>query len=195
MSTYPITLIPESLNQGRISPSPLYISSAPKGRFDDYLFDALYSFFDSRFPELHVTKRMKVQYVNSPDKPIEYTPDVIVFDRLTNTFIDIEIDEPWWEDKGRGTREPNHYIGRDNKRNENFLQMDWVVIRFAEQQVYYAINECAKVVASELDKFRAKKHKLCPKLDSIPDLFKISQWTRDEAINIWRPSKPSKKLF
>lgn len=182
MSTYPIILKPESLKKDCINSSPLFISNANEGYLDGELFDTL----NGWFPELLIIKAMGLSYTQPYTSNRIYTPDIIVYDKSTNIIIDVEIDEPWWDNSYSGTREPRHYTGRDDKRNEFFRQMGWSVIRFAEQQVESAVDACAKTIASAIDEFRKERDKLSPKLTSVPNLLPIPQWGKEEAINIIR---------
>jgi hypothetical protein len=81
-----------------------------------------------------------------PDYPIPYSPDLSYIDKSINLHIDIEIDEPYVFHTG----EPTHFkeSKKDKQRNEFFLDKNWIVIRFAEEQVYNYPEECCKFVAT-----------------------------------------------
>jgi len=152
-------------------------STAQIGRLDERLFDLL----RRTFSELDVRWKTGLCYNTYGGM---YTPDVIVHDPLTNIWIDVEIDEPWFNNNGQRT--PRHFIGRDNNRNNFFTeQNNWIVIRFAERQVAQHTDECVKIVAAELDRFRTQ-NKLTSKLAHLQDLPEVPQWTEYEALSISR---------
>lgn len=73
-----------------------------------------------------------------------YEPDIILFDRSINLYIDIEIDEPY----DGYYRYPTHYIHpedevkQDDIRDLFFTESGWIVIRFTEKQIHCQVNEC-----------------------------------------------------
>lgn len=73
-----------------------------------------------------------------------YTPDFIYFDNRTNTYIDIEIDEPYI-----ANGDPIHQIGnnKDYARNTLFVRKGWNVIRFSEFQILFFPKECCLEIA------------------------------------------------
>jgi hypothetical protein len=80
--------------------------------------------------------------IPSYNKP--YEPDIVLFDRNLNLYIDIEIDEPY----DGYYRYPTHYINpeeevrQDNVRDLFFTESGWIVIRFTEKQIHCQANEC-----------------------------------------------------
>ena len=68
-----------------------------------------------------------------------YSPDLVLSNGCSCP-IDIEIDEPY-EFK---TKKEIHYIGcGDEERNKFFIQNDWFVLRFSENQINNHLTECA----------------------------------------------------
>lgn len=73
-----------------------------------------------------------------------YGPDIVLFDKSLNLYIDIEIDEPY----DGYYRYPTHCINpedevkQDNIRDLFFTESGWIVIRFTEKQVHCQANEC-----------------------------------------------------
>lgn len=73
-----------------------------------------------------------------------YEPDIVLFDKRLNLYIDIEIDEPY----DGYFRYPTHYINpedefkQDNIRDLFFTESGWIVIRFTEKQVHCQASEC-----------------------------------------------------
>lgn len=80
------------------------------------------------------------------DRRFRYEPDLAYIDAKKGIFIDIEIDEPY----SGLERKPIHYtIGNytvDDKRNDDFTERGWTVIRFSETQVYKQPQSCLKYV-------------------------------------------------
>ena len=111
-----------------------------------------------------------------------FTPDVIIHVPSLNLWIDVEVDEPWFVDE-LGQKQPIHYIGKDRYRDERFLQSNWVVFRFAEEQVANQARSCAKEIAEFLQLFDIN---VSSKFYSVPQLKKVKFWTQEEAVNISR---------
>jgi hypothetical protein len=55
-----------------------------------------------------------------------------------NVLIDIEIDEPYVY----STQMPTHYHEYDRDRNYHFMQRDWFIVRFSEEQVIKHPEKC-----------------------------------------------------
>ncbi len=91
---------------------------------------------------------MVIPYFNKP-----YEPDIVLFDRNLNLYIDIEIDEPY----DGYYRYPTHYINpedevkQDNIRDLFFTESGWIVIRFTEKQVHCQVNECIEHIKNVLN--------------------------------------------
>jgi hypothetical protein len=111
-----------------------------------------------------------------PGRDHSYQPDFVYIDRTTGLHIDIEVDEPYvyqsWE--------PIHYVGKDNRRNQFFLERGWVVIRFSEEQVRKNARGCCKVVAKTIAEVTGNPASFVA-WKGFPDLKPMSQWTREEA--------------
>ena len=137
-----------------------------KGRYENFFFNYLNQFF---------LNRIKVNtcfgYSNSP-----YEPDFVFFDEETNLHIDIEIDEPYIY----SSKEPIHYIGVDDNRNNYFVSNNWIVIRFAEEQIVKTPIECCKVIAGVISTILKDDIYLKP-LSHVKDLDSIPQWSFDKA--------------
>lgn len=89
--------------------------------------------------------------IPSYNKP--YEPDIVMFDKNLNLYIDIEIDEPY----DGYYRYPTHYIDPedevklDNIRDLFFIESGWIVIRFTEKQVHCQTNECIDYIKNVLN--------------------------------------------
>ena len=111
-----------------------------------------------------------------------FTPDVIIHVPSLNLWIDVEVDEPWFIDE-LGQKQPIHYIGKDRYRDERFLQSNWVVFRFAEEQVAKQVESCTKEVADFLQLFDVNTSS---KFRSITTIKKIGCWTYEQALDVLR---------
>lgn len=153
-------------------------SDARQGKLDHLLLDSL----RTNLPQLDIYwQQGLIRSSSTSNKP--YTPDVIVHDPVTNIWVDVEIDEPWFLDKGSKT--PIHCDGRDGFRNDFFLENCWIVIRFAESQVAQYPLSCVKCVAEVLDRFRSQG-RLVSNLKFIPDIPLVPTWTIETALTISR---------
>lgn len=82
-----------------------------------------------------------------------YEPDIVLFDKNLNLYIDIEIDEPY----DGYYRYPTHYtnpeeeVKQDNIRDLFFTESGWIVIRFTEKQVHCQANKCIDYIQNVLN--------------------------------------------
>lgn len=82
-----------------------------------------------------------------------YEPDIVLFDKNLNLYIDIEIDEPY----DGYYRYPTHFINpkdeikQDNIRDLFFTESGWIVIRFTEKQVHCQAYECIDYIRNVLN--------------------------------------------
>jgi hypothetical protein len=107
-----------------------------------------------------------------------YSPDFTYIDRSLSLYIDIEIDEPYVH----GTVTPTHFEGasKDIKRNNHFLAKNWLVIRFAEEQVARCPQSCCKAIAQIIAEVIGDDLEL-RQFSGIEDLLNMKQWTEAEA--------------
>lgn len=77
-----------------------------------------------------------------------YEPDIVLFDKKLNLYIDIEIDEPY----DGYYRYPTHnYRAEDDFKQDDirdlfFTESGWIVIRFTEKQVHKQSIECINYI-------------------------------------------------
>lgn len=82
-----------------------------------------------------------------------YEPDIILYDRSINLYIDIEIDEPY----DGYYRYPTHYLNpeddtkQDDIRDLFFTESGWIVIRFTEKQIHCQGDKCIEFVKNVLN--------------------------------------------
>jgi hypothetical protein len=122
-----------------------------------------------RFPEKIKTFQKVVFNYHS------YSPDIVYFDRKTNIFIDIEIDEPYSR-----SGSPTHFIDspRDNVRNSEFVNNGWNVLRFSERQIIEYLPECIQIVDKII---YSCINKTPSELDSILRIVSDDRWTENES--------------
>ena len=86
-----------------------------------------------------------------PGSDKQYVADFIVVDPTTGISIDVEIDEPYIASKER-YGQPHHCIDSplDDRRDQFFLNGNYIVIRFAEEQVIKYPKACCKIIAETL---------------------------------------------
>lgn len=146
-------------------------STARSGRYDDVLLNAV-----KKIPGCLVKKGegLNLGYT--------FTPDVILHIPSLNLWIDLEVDEPWFTNDS-GQKEPIHYIGKDDYRDKQFHDAQWVVIRFAEKQVAEQPDSCAKEVAKFLTLFDIQSIQA---FQNLPDLQSVSCWSYDSALKFPR---------
>lgn len=147
-------------------------SNATDGLLDDDLKQSLESYFGDKI--LQGKQALKI----GRWKP--FTPDCIYYDPIHNLWIDIEVDNPYYRDRETKEFLPQHFVGDDDWRDERLLEKLWIVIRFAEDQVFDSIDSCCKVVAQAIATV-TKDDSVLAKFEHIPDLDPMPQWTREEA--------------
>ncbi len=117
--------------------------------------------------------------LNIPNYQYPYTPDFVYIDKEINLYIDIEIDEPY----AHNNRQATHYLGspKDRRRNEFFLEKNWIIIRFSEEQVVTAPESCCKTIAEIIFNLTGNSSILNDFIH-VPDIQRTKQWTELEAI-------------
>jgi very-short-patch-repair endonuclease len=84
----------------------------------------------------------KYDIINNP-----YITDFGYINSILKLVIVIEIDEPY----SIKEKKPIHID--DSKRNDFFLKMNWIIIRFAEEQVVNNTNECCDLISRVISIF------------------------------------------
>lgn len=105
-----------------------------------------------------------------------YSPDFTYIDKVLNLYIDIEIDEPYIFHTG----DPTHFqeCQKDKRRNDFFLNKNWIIIRFAEEQVCKYPEECCKYVATVASTCGIP---IPTSLKNVATPPSVSHWTKAEA--------------
>lgn len=127
-----------------------------------------------RYFEDNIHERL---FLNIPNFPKPYAPDFAYIDRGLKLYIDIEIDEPYTN------RQPIHFIGKDDRRNQFFLERGWLVMRFCEEQVIRYPRSCCKAIAQVIADIVGDELELS-RFRGTPDLPKIKQWSYKEALQM-----------
>lgn len=140
---YPVVKMPKS---NTILKLPRNGRSNQKGYKENDFFNQL----KQNITDIEMTNNVHMVIPNF-NKP--YEPDIVLFDRNLNLYIDIEIDEPY----DGYYRYPTHFINpedeikQDNIRDLFFTESGWIVIRFTEKQVHYQAYECIDYVRNILN--------------------------------------------
>lgn len=133
--------------------------------FKAYLIE---HFKDSIFESVSIqVKNYPTYYENESNI---YITDFAYIDKYINLKIDIEIDEPYTFEK----KQAIHL--NDQKRNDFFLQNNWIVIRFAEEQVINHPELCCEFIAKVINCFYYD-HLSLIKFDS--KLPKVPKWNSE----------------
>lgn len=160
----------------KLSPKVLpqrYPNSISRGKVDLYFFEQLKKHFnESIYLDMTPIKFMQ-SYSNN------YIPDITLICSETNICIDIEIDEPY----SFKTRQPTHYTdSEDEKRNQFFLDINWIVVRFSEMQVVLQTDECINTIKSV-------QHSLKNGLDHFStELHPQNRWSYEQSV-LWERDK------
>lgn len=139
---YPVVKMPKS---NTILKLPRNGRSNQKGYKENDFFNQL----KQNINDIEMTNNvhMMIPYFNKP-----YEPDIVLFDKKLNLYIDIEIDEPY----DGYYRYPTHFINpedeikQDNIRDLFFTESGWIVIRFTEKQVHCQTFECIDYIKNVL---------------------------------------------
>ena len=113
-----------------------------------------------------------------PSSRRSYSADFIVMHTPSGIGIDVEIDEPY---AGK-SKKPTHCcdVDRDIRRNQLFLEWNWIVVRFTEKQVVQAPLSCCKFIALAIAEVTGDRSFL-EQLETEPDLLSVKPWTTREA--------------
>lgn len=113
--------------------------------------------------------------LNKFGSPI-FFPDFTFVCEKTNLHFDIEIDEPY----SMENKMPIHYTQINNhideNRNNYFLEINWVVIRFSEKQIVQSPLQCIETISSIYDAIINSKNTY----KCFVDIDKA--WTYEEAL-------------
>lgn len=117
-----------------------------KGRSNDYFKIFLNFYFGSGENESKGIYE-NIGFIESFYENKPYIMDFAYIDPKINLIINIEIDEPYTLDD----KEIIHID--DNKRNEYFLEKNFIIIRFAEEQVIKYPGDCCNLISEIISIF------------------------------------------
>lgn len=164
-----------------------YLKLARIGRTNQkgYKEKDFYNELKLHFTDLELTNNVHMIIPNY-NKP--YEPDIVLFDKKRNLYIDIEIDEPYdgyyrypthCIKLGKLEEEQNVFkeeIKQDDIRDLFFTESGWIVIRFTEKQVHLQSNEC-------IDFVRNVVNSICNfNYSTTPNCNIENQWNENQCI-------------
>ena len=119
-----------------------------------------------------------------------YEPDIVLFDKKRNLYVDIEIDEPY----DGFYRFPTHCIKfeetykKDDIRDLFFVESGWIVVRFTEKQVHLQPKECINHIKNLLNSISFES------FDKSANCDVESQWDENQSIQ-WQKSHYREKYL
>jgi len=169
---YPVVKMP---NSNALLKLPRTGRSNQKG----YKEKAFFNFIAQNISDIEMTNNVHMLIPNF-NKP--YEPDIVLFDKNLNLYIDIEIDEPY----DGYYRYPTHFIDpedeikKDNVRDLFFTESGWIVVRFTEKQVHCEPYECIEYLKNVLNSIYNRNfvnHTICQK-ENQWEYNKCIQWQK-----------------
>lgn len=124
-------------------------------------------FFNEIKLQIHDIELTNNVHMVIPNFSKPYEPDIVLFDKKLNLYIDVEIDEPY----DGFYRYPTHnfraevYFKQDNIRDLFFTESGWVVIRFTEKQVHKQPNECIDYIKNVINSIHNNEFNKTPKCE------------------------------
>lgn len=140
---YPIVKMPKTNSSLKL---PRIGRSNQKG----YKENNFYNEIKEQISDIELTDNVHMVIPNY-NKP--YEPDIVLFDKKLNLYIDIEIDEPY----DGYFRYPTHCIRQEEEQKQDdvrdlfFTESGWIVIRFTEKQIHLQSKECIKYIRNVLN--------------------------------------------
>lgn len=140
---YPVVKMPKQNSNLKL---PRLGRSNQKG----YKENDFYNQIKSKITDITIENNVHMVIPNY-NKP--YEPDIVLFDKKLNLYIDIEIDEPYdgYYRYPTHCTNPEEEIKQDDIRDLFFTESGWVVIRFTEKQVHCQANECIDYIQNVLN--------------------------------------------
>lgn len=105
--------------------------------------------------ELSNNVHMVIPNYNNP-----YEPDILLFDKKMNLYIDVEIDEPY----DGYFRYPTHCVRQEEQQKQDdirdlfFTESGWIVIRFTEKQIHLHSPDCIDYIKNVLNSIRNRNY-------------------------------------
>jgi very-short-patch-repair endonuclease len=149
---------------------PNGVTDAPVGASERAFEQVLKKYFPGR-----VNAQLRIQI---PNWDGAYSTDFTVNFPELGVWIDVEIDEPYDYKTGK----PTHCTSDDRDRNRNafFLNNNWIVVRFAEEQVVNFPESCCKEIALVISSV-TKLNIYAKSLEAYTSLKPLTMWTQKQA--------------
>lgn len=126
-----------------------------------------------KFLELAKEKLHDKLFLDMAIEGFEYAPDLTLICPKSGIHIDIEIDEPYTFNE----KKPIHFLDcEDTLRNDFFLDQNWCIIRFCEDQIIGQPNDCIKTIDSIYNSI------LHMKKNYESYVREIKRWTYEESV-------------
>ncbi|AUB44220.1 ATP-dependent exoDNAse (plasmid) [Nostoc flagelliforme CCNUN1] len=164
---YPIIFVPNGVKSGNFQPLVLPSESSENTRLGASELDF------GQILQHHFGSCASSQQQFLPlghDRP--YSADFVVVEPSTNLHIDLEIDEPF-----SFSGEQIHCVGMDDYRNKCFLDANWLVLRFAEEQIKSQPLRCLRVLANVIAKYTLNTS-WKSSFQNVQQLTPLFQWTQ-----------------
>ena len=180
LSTTNINLFRDKILHDRLKQGVTPVSNEAtqkKGISESYFYSLLTEYFgDKILINLSFSHNGKI-----------FFPDLIYWDKSINLIIDIEIDEPYVGYSGM----PIHYVINrkdyysehiststiDDDRDRTINNAGWIIVKFAEQQIFQNALGCIKLLNSIIENSKI----LNLYYNSQEILTPVDRWTKDEA--------------
>jgi hypothetical protein len=159
----------QKLLQGRVI-QPDGVSDAPLGASEMAFGEVLKEYFGTR-----IQSQLRFPIPNSDNC---YSADFALIFGEIGVNLDVEIDEPFNLKNRRATHSIDHY--HDRYRNTFFLNGNWIIVRFAEEQVVRYPKSCCKELATAIATTTGLRQYL-KTLENEPTLPPVEQWTKRQA--------------
>lgn len=181
---YPILLIPQSVKDKDYLPRlftydlvddiPIGASEVDFGFLLRYYFGSCIREQQQLLPSGH----------NRP-----FSTDFLFIEPSTGLHIDIEVDEPF----AFSTGEPIHCVGDDDYRNKCFVDANFVVMRFAEEQIRSQPLRCMRFLANVVNQLTGNDS-WKQQFSEVERITTIRQWTKSSAAKLKKQDYRQKYL-
>lgn len=197
-STVELIESPSAISKFRADKKLRYLSGAlrpqlTQGLYNEGITEKWFYQFLKRYFGNYISNGLVLKDIDWYGDAIRpYKPD-FVFRIAETIYIDIEIDEPYM----LHNCEPIHYVGSDVVRDGFFIENQWIVIRFAEEQIVKEPENCCYFIAEKIFEF-IENDSFIKNMSTFQNPKPIKRWTEDEArvmaINRFRTSYLKKHL-
>lgn len=184
LPSYPILLIPQSIKDKDYFPRlftydcvddiPIGASEVDFGFLLRYYFGSCIREQQQLLPMGH----------NRP-----FSTDFLFIEPSTGLHIDIEVDEPF----AFSTGEPIHCVGDDDYRNKCFVDANFVVMRFAEEQIRSQPLRCMRFLANVVNQLTGNDS-WKQQFSQVERITTVKQWTKSSAAKLKKQDYRQKYL-